>query len=83
MRHLTFFGWYWIAWFLAFLAPELYWLWSNPANTLSEEWWALTRENLGHPFDFAGWSPLHYFLGALLLAFAVWLFLHLTFGLLR
>ena len=81
---VTFFGWYWLAWgLLGFLVPELYWLWANPRNTLSDEWWAATREHLGHPLDFAAWTPLHYFLGAILLAFCIWLFLHLTFGIIR
>jgi hypothetical protein len=84
VRHLTPFGWYWLAWaLLGFLLPELYWVFANPRNTLSDEWWALERLDMGHPLDFAEWTPLHFILGLILLAFSLWLFAHLVFGFIR
>jgi len=84
MRHLTPFGYYWLAWaFLGFLVPELYWLFRNTASTLSSEWWALEKLDFGHPLDFAEWTPLHFIFGIILLLFNLWLFVHLTFGILR
>ena len=61
---------YWVAWFLAFLAFEIFQLATgHPENTLSEFVWHL--EDLGH-----GWTFARYFLAAGFL----WLFFHMAFG---
>ena len=84
MPKFTAFGWYWVAWiFIGFGVPEAYWLVRNHLNTLSDQFWGLEHLDLGHPFDFAEWTPLHYILGVVLITFFLWLFLHLTFGLIR
>lgn len=78
----TAFGWYWLAWFLAgFMVPEVYWIINAGKNTLSDNFWAMERMDIAHPFDLAEWTPLHYFFGAVMLVFVVWLFFHLVFGL--
>lgn len=80
--HLTFWGWYWLTWFgVAFLVPELYWVFVSARNTLSDNFWGWEDLNAAHPFDFADWTWLHYAFGVTLLIGLFWLFWHLIFGL--
>ena len=81
--HLTWFSLYWLGWILAFLAPELYWLAVNSANTLSEETWALENLNKAQPFDFPMWTATHWAVALVVWLLFLWLSLHLPFGLLR
>lgn len=81
--HLTAFTWYWIVWLLAFLIPELYWVFTNPANTLSREYWSFEHLDLAQPFDFQVWSATHWGAAGLVWLLFLWLSLHLPFGLLR
>lgn len=76
----TVFGWYWLAWFIAFLIPEIYWIFVNAKNTLSDNFWAIEHMDKHHPFNFAEWTPLHWTFGIILLVFTIWLFWHLIFG---
>jgi hypothetical protein len=83
MSHPTWFTWYWLAWLAAFLAPELYWVAANPANTLSEEVWSFEGLNLAQPFDFPIWTATHWTVALLVWFLFAWLSLHFPFGLLR
>ena len=80
---LTWFSYYWLAWILAFLIPELYWLWVNHSNTLSDETWALENLNLNQPYDFPMWTATHWTIAISVWLLFLWLSLHLPFGLLR
>lgn len=81
MSHITPFGWYWLVWgFLGFGLPEAYGIAYNAKDTLSWQVWGLEHVNLGHPFDFADWTPLHYLLGVMLLVFVIWLGGHMILG---
>lgn len=76
-------GWYWVAWiFVGFLPAEVYWIFVNAKNTLSDNFWALEHINRHHPFDFAEWTPVHWVFGIFLAVFLLWLLLHLVFGML-
>jgi hypothetical protein len=82
IHHVTPWGIYWLAWFfLGFLAPELYWVFVNARNTLSEDFWGWEDLNQAHPFDFADWTWLHYAFGIIFAIGLFWLFFHLIFGL--
>lgn len=81
--HLTWFSLYWLGWILAFLAPELYWLAVNSANTLSAETWALENLDKAQPFDFPMWTATHWGVALVVWLLFLWLSLHLPFGLLR
>jgi len=83
MRHLNAWSWYWLIWVLAFLIPELYWVFSNAANTLSDTVWALEDVNMGRPFDFGMWTDVHWTIACVVWLLFGWLSLHLPFGLLR
>lgn len=84
MVKITPFGWYWIVWVvLGFGIPETYGILRNVKDTLSWQFWGLEHLDFGHPFDFAEWTPVHYTVGIVLLIFFLWLFIHLTFGLVR
>lgn len=84
LSHITGFGYYWLAWaFLGFGLPEAYGLLKNAQDTLSWQVWGLEKLNFGHPFDFADWTPLHLAIGIFFLLGLLWLFLHLSFGILR
>jgi hypothetical protein len=75
---------YWAVWiFVLFLAPELYFVFTNPAGTLSENVWALEDLNKSQPFDFKMWTATHWSISALVWLLFLWLSLHLPFGLLR
>lgn len=80
---LTWAGWYWLAWMLAALIPELIWVFTNTSNTLSRQIWGAEGIDLAHPLDFARWSPLHWTIAAVLWAFFLWLSVHFPFGWLR
>jgi hypothetical protein len=84
IHHISGWGIYWLVWFFAgFGFAEAYGLIWNTADTLSEQFWHLESANLAHPFDLADWTWVHFTLGAILLIGFLWLFLHLSFGLLR
>jgi hypothetical protein len=81
---VTGWGWYWIIWFFAgFGIAEAIGLIFNAQDTLSWQIWGLERIDRAHPLDFAEWTPLHWVLGLVLLAFCVWLAGHLIFGIWR
>ena len=81
---VTGWGWYWITWFAAgFGAPEAYGLLRNTQDTLSWQIWGLEQVNFKDPFDFAGWTLVHWAMGVILLGFTTWLGLHMIFGILR
>jgi len=80
---VTYFGIYWIAWILAFLIPELYWVFKNSANTLSEEVWGLEKLSLSRPFDLGIWTWEHWVVTLVVWLLFLWLSLHFPFGLLR
>lgn len=80
---MTAWAWYWAGWIVAFLVPELYWVFNGPGNTLSEEVWALEHLNKGQPFDFAMWTDVHWVVASVVWLLFLWLSLHLPFGLLR
>lgn len=81
--HLTWFSLYWLAWLVAFLGPELYWVFTNPVNTLSDQVWSIEGLNMTQPFDFAMWSDTHWAVAILVWGLFLWLSLHFPFGLLR
>lgn len=83
MRHLTWFSLYWLGWIIAFLAPELYWVFTNSANTLSEEVWSIEGLNMAQPFDFPMWTSTHWAVAVTVWLLFLWLSLHFPFGLLR
>ncbi len=74
---------YWLLWLCAFIVPELYWVFANSQNTLSQQYWALERLNLAQPFDFSMWTSVHWIAASLVWLLFLWLSLHLPFGLLR
>lgn len=79
-------GWsyYWVAWLLAFIGPELYAAISNARQgTLSNNVWALEHLNLSQPFDFAMWTDVHWAVAVIVWGLFLWLSLHIPFGLLR
>ena len=75
--------WFWLFWILQFLGYEFYWLFKNPAGTLSETVWAIEHLNESQPFDFAMWTDVHWAIGLTVLLLFAWLTLNLPFGLLR
>jgi hypothetical protein len=82
MYSVTAWGWYWLGCLALILAPELYWVFVNARNTISENVWALERLNAAHPFDMAIWTPAHWVIALALWTLFGWLSVHLTFGLL-
>lgn len=80
---VNWFGLYWLAWILMFLVPELWWVFKNSANTLSEEYWGLEQLNLSHPFEVWNWTWQHWVLAFLVWFLFGWLSIHLPFGLAR
>jgi succinate-acetate transporter protein len=81
--HFTPFGLYWIGWLLAFLIPELYWVFTNGINTLSDQTWALEGLDMSQPFDFPMWSATHWAVAVSVWLLFLWLSIHIPFGLLR
>lgn len=82
-RHLTPASWFWLFWILQFCGYEGYWLWKNPAGTLSDTVWALEHLNMSQPFDFPMWTATHWAIALTVWLLFGWLSLHLPFGLLR
>lgn len=79
--HITGFGWYWLAWgAIGFGIPEAYGLFRNVQDTLSWQVWGMEHIDFVHPLDFAEWTPVHWVIGLVLLAFVTWLAGHLIFG---
>lgn len=75
---------YWGSWiFLFFLVPELYFVFTNPAGTLSEVTWSIEGLDKAQPFDFAMWTNVHWSIAILVWLLFLWLSLHIPFGLLR
>lgn len=74
-------GAFWISWLaFGFLVPELYGVIVNPADTLSDNVWHLEALDLGHPFDFAAWTPLHFAVAIVVWLLFAWLSVHIPFG---
>jgi hypothetical protein len=81
--HLTWFSFYWLAWIIMFLVPEMYWLYTNSANTLSAEVWSLEDIDMRQPFDFPMWTATHWSIALVVWLLFLWLCVHFPFGLLR
>jgi len=63
---------YWLIWLgVFFMVPEMWALFTNPANTLSDQVWRLTGQGVS-----SQWSFAHF----VVLAFCVWLLGHMAFG---
>jgi hypothetical protein len=82
MPRTTWWTGYYGLWLLFFLVPELYWVFVNPVNTLSDQWWALEHLDTSDPW-FTQWTPVHWVMFLLVFLLWSWLLLHLPFGLLR
>ena len=80
---LSLWSWYWLGWLIAFLAPELVFVFTYPQGTLSDNVWAIEDVNLRHPFDFGNWTPVHWIIFLVLVVLFGWLLMHLPFGLAR
>lgn len=80
---MNFWSGYWIAWILAFLAPELWALYANPYDTLSENVWRFEDLNMQQPWDFHIWTETHWLVAIVVWLLFLWLSLHFPFGLLR
>lgn len=66
---------YWAVWFfVAFFGPEIYWIITNKANTLSYQVWRLEQSLSPESWNFARYITA---------AFCVWLFFHFVFGIFR
>lgn len=82
--HLTPMSIYWAIWFfVGFLGPELYFVATNPAGTLSDTVWAFEHLNISQPFDFRMWTTTHWAMAFTVWLLFLWLSLHLPFGLFR
>jgi len=81
--HLSVWSWYWLAWLLFFLVPELYWVARNPLYTLSDTVWSVEGINFSQPFDVGMWTSVHWLVAILVWLLFAWLSLHFPFGLLR
>jgi hypothetical protein len=76
-------SWYWAAWITAFLAPELYWLYTNPQYTLSRTVWSLEQLDLAQPWDFPMWTATHWLIASVVWLLFAWISVHIPFGFLR
>lgn len=83
MFKLTGFAWYYLAWLIAFLVPEIYFAITNNANTLSHEVWSIEGLSTRMPYDFGMWSDMHWAIALGVWLLFLWLSLHIPFGLLR
>lgn len=82
--NLTAWAVYWLlVFFLFFLVPELYWVKVDPRNTVSDNTWRFESLDLKHPFEFSEWTSVHWIFAVVFTLFAMWLWIHLIFGLLR
>ena len=78
---VTGWGWYWLIWFFGgFGIAETIGLVKNTQDTLSWQFWGLEQIDFAHPLDFAEWTPVHWVLGLVILAFVTWLGAHLVLG---
>lgn len=78
----SFWTFYYLAWLLMFLAPELYWVFENSKNTLSWQVWGLERLNFSEPY-FNHWTDVHWLMASVVWLLFLWLSVHLPFGLVR
>lgn len=62
------------------MIPELYWVVTNPVNTVSDNTWRFESADLAHPFAFGEWTAGHWVFAAAYLVYAAWLGLHLAVG---
>jgi hypothetical protein len=83
VKHVTAWGWYWLALLALIAVPEVYWAIVRPANTISDTVWGLERLDLAHPLYMADWSALHWGISIVLWLLFAWLSFHLPFGFLR
>lgn len=81
--HLSVWSWYWGAWILAFLIPEVYWVIVKPLYTLSDTVWALEGLNFSDSLDFPMWSDVHWAVAVIVWLLFAWLSIHIPFGWLR
>jgi len=79
----TAWGYFWLAWLMTGGVIELYWVFLNSANTLSDQIWGIEMIDFSHPLDLAEWNPLHWILAIVLWVFFAWLSVHFPFGYLR
>lgn len=79
--HITGFGWYWLVWMvLGFGVPEAYGLLRNTQDTLSWQFWGIEDIDFKDPLNFAEWTPVHWGMALVLLAFVIWLGGHIILG---
>lgn len=81
--HLSLWSFYWLAWLLFFLVPELWWVFRNPLYTLSDTVWSVEGVNFAQPFDVGMWTATHWAVALCVWLLFAWLSLHFPFGLLR
>lgn len=78
---------YWMAWaavtFLSFIIPEVWALFTNVHNTLSDNVWRMEQFLPGSGVGIASWSVLHFLFIGMLLLMDVWLLGHFGWGLWR
>jgi hypothetical protein len=73
---------YYCFWILMFLGPELYWVFANPVNTLSDQVWAFEHLNMANPW-FTQWTAVHWVVFVVVFLLWTWLLVHIPFGLAR
>jgi hypothetical protein len=73
---------YWGVWITMFLVPEIVAVFRNPADTLSDNWWALEHLSVTRPY-FTDWTWQHWAMASVVWGLFAWLSVHLPFGLLR
>lgn len=83
LAHITPWGWFWLIWANIGSAVELYWVFTNTANTLSRQIWGLEGIDFAHPLEFSEWTWVHWTIAVCLWAFFAWLSVHFPFGWLR
>lgn len=81
--HVTAWGWFWLAWICTGVGVELWWVFVNTANTLSEQIWGIEKLDLTHPLLFATWTPAHWTIAACMWLFFGWMSVHMPFGWVR
>lgn len=69
---------YWGVWITMFLIPEIAAIFINPADTLSDNWWAIEKLSVSHPYS--GWTWQHWAMAGVVWVLFVWLSGHLPFG---
>lgn len=81
--YLDWWGLYYLGWIIAFLVPELYWVFTKADNTLSDQTWAFEKLAFSHPFDVGIWTPQHWVMAIIVWGLFGWLSIHIPFGLAR